>query len=93
MADILISANKIVQLPEVKELIKKLHLYGLAVCVPHLHTESGEILPLPPGTVQFEKDLVVSFVPENSPVLKASIPTSWNWDEKRNDIRILRNCC
>lgn len=40
---------------------KRLSTYGLGVFVPHMHTETGEFVRLPPDMVQIEDDLKVSF--------------------------------
>jgi hypothetical protein len=59
-------AQNAINLPEVKEMLKKLSQYNLGIYMPHMHDEeSGAFKPLPPGITQVEDDLAVSFRPNN----------------------------
>lgn len=77
---------KAVSLPEVQELIRKISEYGLAVALPHAHSESGSFVPLPQGQVVFESDLKVSFLKEGNPLLQTAIPVMWRWDGALNAV-------
>jgi len=57
-------AQSAIDLPEVKEMLKKLSRYNLGIYMPHMHDEeTGAFQPLPPGITQVEEGLVVSFRP------------------------------
>jgi hypothetical protein len=75
--------------PEVQELMRRLAPYGLGVCLPHMHVTEQELTPLPPGTVQFEADLRVSFVDEHDPEVQAALPVAWVWDD---GVRVVGRC-
>lgn len=57
-------AQNAIDLPEVKEMLKKLSQYNLGIYMPHMHDEeTGAFHPLPPGITQVEDGLEVSFRP------------------------------
>lgn len=59
-------AQNAINLPEVKEMLKKLSQYNLGIYMPHIHDEdTGEFHPLPPGITQVEEGLTVSFRPND----------------------------
>lgn len=59
-------AQRAIELPEVKEMLKKLSQYNLGIYMPHMHdAETGAFMPLPPEITQVEDDLEVSFRPIN----------------------------
>ncbi len=59
-------AQNAINLPEVKEMLKKLSHHNLGIYMPHMHDEeTGSFEPLPPGITQVEDGLVVSFRPHN----------------------------
>jgi hypothetical protein len=59
-------AQNAINLPEVKEILKKLSQHNLGIYMPHMHDEeTGAFKPLPPGITQVEDGLVVSFRPNN----------------------------
>ena len=80
------------QLPEVQDLIRKLSLYGLGVCVPHMHREgSNEMLPLPRNMVQTETHLHISFC-ERDKVDPRQVPVAWQWDDDLRTIQCCSSC-
>jgi len=81
--------DEIVARPDVQEMMRRLAQYGLGVCLPHAH-DDDDLLPLPPGLVQYEEELHVSFVPEDSPEAVTALPVSWMWDECH--VRITGRC-
>jgi hypothetical protein len=74
-------AQSAIELPEVKEMLKKLSQHNLGIYMPHMHDEeSGAFKPLPPGITQVEDGLEVSFRPLNECVDQGGnsyIPTGW----------------
>jgi hypothetical protein len=58
-------AQNAIDLPEVREMLKKLSQYNLGIYMPHMHDEEGAFQPLPPGITQVEDGLEVSFRPNN----------------------------
>jgi hypothetical protein len=58
-------AQDSIELPEVREMLKRLSQYNLGIYMPHMHDEqTGAFRPLPPGITQVEDGLVVSFRPQ-----------------------------
>jgi hypothetical protein len=63
--------------PEVAAALEVLGRHGLGATVIHSHDNTSDAMaPLPTGTVQFEDNLVVSFVPEDDPRLAGSVAVS-----------------
>lgn len=81
-----------IDLPEVQELIKRLSKYGLAVALPHAHADDGSFLPLSDSKVSYESGLKISFVENDAPVLKSSIPVMWRWSGKTEAIASCAQC-
>lgn len=78
-------AQRAIELPEVKEMLKKLSGYNLGIYMPHMHDEqTGAFQPLPPGVTQVEDGLVVTFRQmkeyDDQPD-RSYIPVGWFWDE------------
>lgn len=76
------TAQHSIHLPDVQEMLRRLSVYGLGVCMPHAHDErTSEFQPLPAGVVQVESSLTVSF--QASEVLAgqgaAFLPVAWHW--------------
>lgn len=63
----------------VQGIIRELSNYGLGVCIPHMHTDSGEMIPLPSGIVQKESSLQISFT-DKSKIDGFDIPVAWRWN-------------
>lgn len=80
-----------IALPVVKELIRKLSKYGLAVTIPHMHDDYGNLVPLPHDRVVHEVDLHVSFPHKDSDVINGSVPIMWRWQE--NAVGVTALCC
>ena len=73
-------AQRAIQLPEIQGMIQELSVHGLAVCMPHMHSEEGSgFAVLPDGVVQLERDLAVSFVPRSELEQLPTIPVAWRW--------------
>lgn len=73
-------AQSAIDLPEVKEMLKKLSQHNLGIYMPHIHDEeSGDFKPLPPGITQVEDGLVVSFRPNNECEDQADSYISVGW--------------
>lgn len=63
--------------PEVAAALEVLGRHGLGATVIHSHDESSDVMvALPAGIVQFEDDLVVSFVQDDDPRLAGSVAVS-----------------
>ena len=59
-------AQNAINLPEVKEMLKKLSQHNLGIYMPHMHDEeTGAFKPLPVGMTQVEAGLEVSFRPND----------------------------
>lgn len=83
-------AQRSIEEPEVQEMIRKLSKFGLGVFMPHMHPPEGGFAPLPPGTVQLEGNLKVSFVDERSTDLDSAVPVGWAWDGSQ--AKAVANC-
>jgi hypothetical protein len=64
--------------------------YGLGVFEPHAHDENGNIVPLPDGVVSYERDLKVSFIPQEN-VPADSVAVGWRWNN--GALTVCANCC
>jgi hypothetical protein len=73
-------AQAAIDLPEVQDILRKLSAYNLGVCIPHIHSDSLDFDDLPPGMVQIEQNLKVSFATEDSTVGTGAVPVAWRWD-------------
>lgn len=73
-----------------KEIARELHSYGLAIALPHMHTEEG-VGALPRNTIQYEKDLQVSF-PKSEAELGKTFPAMWRFDEIKNELVVCGRC-
>lgn len=83
------AAERAIASPEVQRLMCELAAHGLGVFVPHMHVTEERMVQLPPGTVQFEADLHVSFVDEKDPKALAALPVAWFWD---GEARVVGRC-
>ncbi len=73
-------AQKSIDLPEVKEMMKKLAKYNLGVFMPHQHNlENGAFEMLEEGKMQMENDLQVSFMTKEQAAEVSSLPVGWVW--------------
>lgn len=82
-------ATRSVQEPEVQDMLRQLVAYGLGVCIPHQHNpDTGEFEALPPGVVQFEEGLEVTFKAK-SELPETALPVAWVWDD---GLQIVAGC-
>lgn len=79
MPETLRKAQASIELPEVREMMKKLAEYNLGVCMPHTHTESEDFAELPVNVIQVEENLRVEFVDRSSPRSSKGVPVAWRW--------------
>lgn len=97
-------AQSAINLPEVKEMLKKLSQHNLGIYMPHMHDEqTGAFKPLPPGITQVEDGLVVSFRPQDECVDQGDAsyitvgwflhPETMAEDEEDADKKICVNRC
>ncbi|MDE2183472.1 MAG: hypothetical protein KGJ78_10675 [Alphaproteobacteria bacterium] len=89
MTDILRSLNE-AEKARVEEIARELARHGLGIFVPHAHNADGQFMPLPTGTVAYEKDRVVSFIQQdNIPSLATAV--GWRWTD--NGLCVCAACC
>lgn len=74
-----------------REIARELNTLGLAIAVPHIHTEEG-VDSLPYDTVQYEKDLQVSFFKESELTKTKTFPAMWRFDEIKNELVVCGRC-
>jgi len=76
-------AQSAINLPEVQEMLQKLSAFNLGIFMPHRHEdETGAFEVLPPGIIQLEDGLRVSFVEEHTIADPESyVPVGWVWNE------------
>ena len=75
----------------VEEIARELQTLGLAIAVPHIHTEAG-VDTLPQDTVQYEKDLHVSFPKKDSVESQGTFPAMWRFDQIKNELVVCGRC-
>jgi hypothetical protein len=80
-----------IKAPEILDAMKVLSKYGFGIMKVHMHDNSGQIVPLEDGKVQYEKGLKVSFVDENLPELCNAIPVGWHL--KDGKAKVFAHCC
>jgi len=82
-----------IQHPRVQEIIKELSGYNLGVALPHIHQDGTADL-LPDDKVQYENNLVVSFVykKEFSKKDHSGFPVSWRWNQTKNRVEACAWC-
>ena len=69
-----------VELPEVREIIKRLAQYNLGICIPHMHLPEVDFGILPSDMVQVEEDCHVRWVPRSQvDAMPESVPVAWRW--------------
>ena len=69
-----------IELPEVKEIMKRLAEFNLGVCVPHMHRPDLDFASLPSDVVQVEENLRVRWVMRDTLTsLPNSVPVAWRW--------------
>lgn len=76
------AAQAAIHFPEVQDMLRRLSEYDLGICMPHMHDDlSGNFAPLPPGVMQVESGLKVSFQPVGNLVARAEpfMPVGWTW--------------
>lgn len=82
MAPEIEAAIAAVSLPEVRDMIRRLSKYHLAVCVPHMHLSEQDFAVLPPGMLQVEKQCVVSWAARGETAnASGMVPVAWRWEE------------
>jgi hypothetical protein len=98
LPDELQAAQNAINLPEVKEMLKKLSQHNLGIYMPHMHDEeTGAFQPLPPGITQVEDGLVVSFLPNNECEDNSFISVGWflhpGMSDEDSDAQKCRKVC
>lgn len=86
--------------PEVKEAMKTLSKYGLAVWLPHMHSKDGSLVPLADGMVSIEVEgdetltRKVSFVERDTLELEILKQTAvaWIWNDSMNAAVVATSC-
>ena len=78
--------------PEVQELMRQLGKYGLAVALPHMHTDEG-MVPLPEDMIASENNLKVSFRKKDEPAKFPGLPVMWQRGEEISSIAMCRQEC
>ena len=78
--------------PEVQDLIRRVSEYGLAVALPHMHGEGGDLRPLPAVKVIHESELRISFLDRDAPTVESVVPTMWRWDQELEGVRVCADC-
>lgn len=82
-------ANRAIQKPEVQEMLRRLSGYGLGICMPHMHTELEDYVPLPAGVVQVETNLQISF---RSTSEARGDAVAWVWDDEAKVASVCQVC-
>ena len=85
---------------EVKEAMKTLSKYGLAVWLPHIHAEDGSFLPLTDDLVQIEVEgdepmtRKVKFVKRETldPEKLKRRAVAWMWNENTDMAVVMTSC-
>ena len=54
MAPEIAKAMQAIELPEVRDMLRRLAEYNLGICIPHMHRPDLDFDVLPPDTVQVE---------------------------------------
>jgi hypothetical protein len=91
MNEFLCAAHEAVLKGEIEEVSRVLAKYNLGICVPHMHDETGEIVPLPVGVVSCERNLRVSF--EESALVEAQNMESVAWRWNGVSLETCGSCC
>lgn len=76
------TAQAAMQLPEVRDMLRRLSAFELGIFMPHRHDEAtGEFLPLPDDVMQVESGLAVSFQRQDAIAHQAAsfLPVGWVW--------------
>ena len=76
------AAQAAIHFPEVQDMLRKLSEYDLGICMPHMHDElTGDFASLPPGFLQVESALTVSFqaAADLSKSPEPVMPVAWAW--------------
>lgn len=75
------------------EIARELGGYGLAIALPHIHSEAG-VDVLPAEKIQYEKDLKVSFpdATEFDQTERRTFPAMWRFDEVKNKLVVCGRC-
>lgn len=81
-----------IHLPKVQNMMKELSKYGLAITVPHMHSENGNFVPLPHNKISCENKLQVSFRDINDPSIKDGIVVGWRWNGETETVCVCRKC-
>lgn len=69
-----------IDLPDVREMMRKLSAYNLGICIPHMHREDVDFGKLPADTVQVEEDCHVRWVARTElDSMPNSVPVAWRW--------------
>ncbi len=76
-------ASEAIYLPRVQELVRELSEYNLGVCLPHMHSETGQFQRMPRELVAVESGLVIEFRSRDgvSTDPGSAMPVGWVWEE------------
>ena len=88
-------ARASIDLPEVREMMKRLSAYNLGVCIPHMHRPDMDFAALPADTVQVEENGYVTWVRRSEmSARRASVPVAWRWAGSAvvADIECIQTC-
>ena len=73
-------ARDSIDLPEVREIMKRLADFNLGVYIPHMHRPDLDFATLPPDTVQVEEGRQVRWISRAElESLPNSIQVAWRW--------------
>ena len=81
-------AQRAIESPEVREIIRRLAVYNLGVVMPHMHVRQGTFVPMPSGTVALENK--TDFVPESESAAQYALPVAWRWAD--GDVEVVGSC-
>lgn len=95
MAPEISKAMQAIELPEVRDMLRRLAEYNLGVCIPHMHRTDLDFDMLPSDTVQVEEDGHVSWLARvDLDPDRGSIPVAWRWTSNGavNDVECIQTC-
>ncbi len=78
-------AVRAVNTAEVQEIMRQLGKYGLAVALPHMHTDEG-MVPLPEDMMASEDNLKVTFRKRDEVTNFRGVPVMWRRGEEISSI-------
>ncbi len=85
-------AVRAVNTAEVQEIMRKLGKYGLAVALPHMHTDAG-MVPLPEDMMVSEDNLKITFRKRDEVTNFEGLPVMWQRGEEISSIAYCGQNC